>query len=189
MNKGEITKVKIAEAFKALMDIKPFEQITVTEIAENCGLTRLAFYYHFEDKYTLLNWIFYREIIMPFRDGLDYDTWPDKLEQALTLMKKGKGFYRNAFDYDEKDFVTYLSREAAAIISIAIEDMVKENFTIDVKDKTFVSEFFAFGVTGTISSWTKRGMPDKPKDIAKRVKNLVEDSKAIAVARYITSSK
>ncbi|MEG0292419.1 MAG: dihydroxyacetone kinase transcriptional activator DhaS [Anaerovoracaceae bacterium] len=189
MSKGDITKKAISNSFKSLMETKPFEHITVSEIAEGCNLTRLAFYYHFEDKYSLLNWIFYTEIIEPFRDGLHYDTWPAKLEKALTIMKESKKFYRNAFDYDEKEFTRYLSAEAAAIICLAIDDMVKDQFTIDEKDKAFVSEFFAFGVTGTVALWAKRGMPDSPKKIARRVKNLVEDSKVIAISRYLKTFK
>ena len=32
------------------------------DIADGCGLTRQAFYYHFKDKYDLMNWIYYTEI-------------------------------------------------------------------------------------------------------------------------------
>ena len=47
LSKGELTKKEIASAFKKLMETKSFENITVHDITEACGLNRLTFYYHF----------------------------------------------------------------------------------------------------------------------------------------------
>ena len=71
MKKGIKTKKKIAEAFKNLMIEKSFEDIRVQDITDLCNLTRLTFYYHYQDKYDLLNKIFYMEIIEPVRGNID----------------------------------------------------------------------------------------------------------------------
>ena len=42
---------------KELMKRKSLEKITVSDIVQNCGLNRQTFYYHFQDKYDLVNWI------------------------------------------------------------------------------------------------------------------------------------
>jgi len=41
----------------------PFEKINVSLICEGCGMNRKSFYYHFRDKYDLVNWIFDTEFI------------------------------------------------------------------------------------------------------------------------------
>ena len=64
------TKNAIAQGFKELMEKKAFAKITVSDITSKCGLNRQTFYYHFQDKYELLNWIFYNEAIEPFVEGL-----------------------------------------------------------------------------------------------------------------------
>ena len=46
------------EALKGLMAEMPFEKINVSQICERCGMNRKSFYYHFKDKYDLVNWIF-----------------------------------------------------------------------------------------------------------------------------------
>ena len=44
---------------KNLMRGRPFEKISVSDICVECGINRKSFYYHFRDKYDLVNWIFY----------------------------------------------------------------------------------------------------------------------------------
>ena len=81
--KGKMTKIEIAHAFKKLMEVKSFESITVNDITEACDLNRLTFYYHFEDKYALLNWIYYNEIILEFRNSFSEKSWNANLMETL----------------------------------------------------------------------------------------------------------
>ena len=57
-----MTKKLFADALKKLMVTKSFAKIGVGDIAKACGMNRNSFYYHFKDKYELLNWIFFTEI-------------------------------------------------------------------------------------------------------------------------------
>ena len=63
MPDANITKSALARALKRLMAEKDFQKISVTDICEKCGMNRKSFYYHFKDKYDLMNWIFYTEFI------------------------------------------------------------------------------------------------------------------------------
>lgn len=57
------TKKTLAESLKRFMKTKSLSKITVSEIATDCGLNRKTFYYHFENIYSLLKWIFENEAI------------------------------------------------------------------------------------------------------------------------------
>ncbi len=46
-------KKQFAEALRKRLLTTPFDKITVTELAEDCGVNRQTFYYHFEDIYDL----------------------------------------------------------------------------------------------------------------------------------------
>ena len=59
MADSNITKNALASSLKSLMEQKPFQKINVNDICEGCGMNRKSFYYHFKDKYDLVNWIFY----------------------------------------------------------------------------------------------------------------------------------
>ena len=58
-----VTKTVMAEAMKDLMREIPFAKISVGDICARCGMNRKTFYYHFKDKYDLVNWIFQTEFL------------------------------------------------------------------------------------------------------------------------------
>ena len=59
MSDSNFTKNALAQSMKNLMRVRPFEKISVSDICVACGINRKSFYYHFRDKYDLVNCIFY----------------------------------------------------------------------------------------------------------------------------------
>ena len=57
MAEAGVTKKVLAYALKSLMASRPLSKITVGDICEACDMNRKSFYYHFRDKYDLVNWI------------------------------------------------------------------------------------------------------------------------------------
>ena len=60
MTDTRITRNTLANSFKELMKDNDFSKISVADICRNCNINRKSFYYHFYDKYDLVNWIFDR---------------------------------------------------------------------------------------------------------------------------------
>ena len=69
MPDSNITKNALASALKDLMKRKPFSKISVRDICDECGMNRKSFYYHFKDKYDLVNWIFYVDFVSEITVG------------------------------------------------------------------------------------------------------------------------
>jgi len=184
MNKGKKTKQEIADAFKGLMKRKPFESITIAEITEACDLNRLTFYYHFQDKYALLNWIYYNEIIMVFKDNLSFENWTENLEKTLCMLQDNSDYYINALAYNNVELQNYMCEVCQEMLIEMIDDMLANN-DIAEKDKKFISTFFAHGITGMVIDWTHTGMKESPSEVASRVKNIIEDTQQLAVTRYL----
>lgn len=94
-----ITKQALASSLKASMNEMPFEKINVAHICERCGMNRKSFYYHFKDKYDLVNWIFDTEFVtvaIHNDEALSYD---DRKEYMLSICRyfyENRDFYRNA---------------------------------------------------------------------------------------------
>ena len=63
MADSNITKKALAPALKDLMIDLPFDKINVSDICELCDMNRKSFYYHFKDKYDLVNWVFDTEFM------------------------------------------------------------------------------------------------------------------------------
>ena len=52
------TKKNVKESFIRLLTEKPFDDITVTELCEAAGMSRITFYTHYSDKYELTESLF-----------------------------------------------------------------------------------------------------------------------------------
>ena len=90
MADSNITKRALAAALRELMEQMPFDKIQVGQICEICNMNRKSFYYHFKDKYDLINWIFalkiqgqnsfsehFREYIMPLIKSRFFELFGD----------------------------------------------------------------------------------------------------------------
>ena len=187
MTEQNDTKQIIAEGFKKLMSKKPFAKITISDITTESGFNRQTFYYHFHDKYDLLNWIFYNEAITPFVDGLSFDNWSSKLLTMLNTIKDDSRFYQNALQTSYGDeFREYVQSVSSNVFSEIIEDIAGHG-GVSEDDKRFIAEFFSFGIVGTILKWVKTGMRESPQVITAHIENLVNDCKRLAISRYLNS--
>lgn len=69
------TKQNLAISLKKLMTKASLDQITVKDLVAECGVNRQTFYYHFQDIYDLLGWIFKSEALESIKDYKTYCTW------------------------------------------------------------------------------------------------------------------
>ena len=92
MPDANITKKALAASMKKLMEEKPFDKISVIDICEGCGMNRKSFYYHFKDKYDLVNWIFYTDFIVLASSSSYSDGW-DLLQAVVKLFYRDQSFY------------------------------------------------------------------------------------------------
>ena len=53
---SNITKQALEASLKRLLLQKPLTKITIADITEDCGVSRMTFYYHFQDIYDLVEW-------------------------------------------------------------------------------------------------------------------------------------
>ena len=62
------TKEQFRQALAALLDQRPFEQITVKALCDQAGITRITFYAHYADKYELAEDMFQEMITQGTRE-------------------------------------------------------------------------------------------------------------------------
>lgn len=93
MADSAITKKSLANALKKLILESPFKNISISDICGECHMNRKSFYYHFRDKYDLVNWIFdteYSSILSSSEDE-------QEIEELCTYLYVNRDFYRRAF--------------------------------------------------------------------------------------------
>ena len=104
MSDSFITKKAIASALKELCRTKPFEKISIADITSVCHLNRQTFYYHFQDKYELLSWIYYYEEFAGIAEGISFSNWSERIGQLLMTMRQEKSFFMNTIGEREHTF-------------------------------------------------------------------------------------
>ena len=87
MIKKKTVKELLGESLEELLKSKPFEKITVQEIAENCGVGRRTFYNNFTDKHDLATWLYIRQL-NEFVDNRDSAKLEDFIRHSTEVVAK-----------------------------------------------------------------------------------------------------
>ena len=130
------------------MEEMPFSKITIGHICEKCGMNRKSFYYHFKDKYDLVNRIFYTDFIVRSKE-IQYTDGYDFLLDLCTYLRDNKSFYRKVLKYDgQNSFMEYFKDFLTPYIEIYVNQVFKNSESI-----TFYTEFFTDAVTVAVKKW------------------------------------
>ena len=179
------TERNIADALKDLMLSKSFEKISVSDITDCCGIHRQTFYYHFADKYELLDFVVRKELIEPLLMDFTLDNMYDKFTFMFNVMKSDQQFYHSALKINAGELFNFISKLAAERFIDIFAEIEKSN-NIPAKNETdnkILAEFFGFGISGVVLEWAQHGMKDSPEILAERIKNIIADCKRLAIAR------
>lgn len=88
MEKSEQTKHALAAALKEMMAQKSMNRITIHDLTERCGIRRQNFYYHFEDVYDLMRWMFQQEALTLLEGREGTLLWQEGLCSCSGIWKK-----------------------------------------------------------------------------------------------------
>lgn len=158
MADSNVTKSALASAFKDLMKEKTFARISVSDICATCEMNRKSFYYHFKDKYDLVNWIYNNEFIAVVSHK-EYDSEWFLLEELCEYFYENKEFYRKIFQVDgQNSFSDYFRAIVMTILKGALAGVTTEPSKID-----FYVNFYTDAFVCAIKRWLfeKDCMPAK----------------------------
>ena len=176
------TKKKLAAALKELMKNSTFDKITVSDITEKCNVHRQTFYYHFQDRYELLDWIFLKEIIEPFTENISSENIQEKFFNLFETMSTEKKFYQNALKTNSDDLTKYISKVASDQLVDIFRNISKESGLENGEDEddVLMAEFFGYGLCGVVMNWAVRGMKEPPKSMTERLDRLFKNYKNLS---------
>lgn len=89
-------KRMLADTMKEMIAEKNFTSISVKSICESCGINRKSFYYHYRDKFDLVNDIYNMEFLMPAMEKKYVSVW-NFVDDLCIYIDKNRRFYRAAF--------------------------------------------------------------------------------------------
>lgn len=191
MADSNITKRVLALTLKKLMQTESFEKINVREICEACGVSRKTFYYHFQDKYALVEWIFNSEFTAALNQSQADDRWGfittmceyfyrERTFYAKLLEVTGQNSFRQYFQgfmFQAVDpFLLLESTRAITIPGCHGQEME------EIQD--FYAHFISDAVLVSVFRWLTGGAKLPPYQFVSRLKGVADMLVIRAVSQY-----
>lgn len=96
------TKQDLEASLKKVMLQKPLDKITISDITSDCGISRMAFYYHFKDIYDLVEWSCLEDAKRALQGKKTYDLLKAVVEEktaGMQIREEQKELIANFYKY------------------------------------------------------------------------------------------
>ena len=167
-------KQRLADALKAEMSEKPLDKITVRSLTERCGVNRQTFYYHFDDIYDLLKWIYGHEIIALLENVESADTWKESLMLFFNYLDENTQFCRNTLN---SAGYTHLRTLFRGIINEIVKKYIlffTDGVFPDADFMDFLINYYTISIGSVAESYLRGELHQTPSMIVKYLEQIIE---------------
>ena len=169
------TKTIIVQAARELMRQRNLDAITVEMIASACHISRNTFYYHFEDKYHMLRWMFQQEMQPALDAACTQGHWADSIPLLCERMRQDAALYMHLMQTLSPDNLPglLLNYYKQAILHSAKEYFHRRRTNADEAEA--VALYYAYGVVGSLMEWVRHGMRTDSCRIRLTIQEIVQE--------------
>ncbi len=156
-------KLQIAQAGERLLNEKNRKKLTVTDIVEECHITRQTFYYHFKDIPDMIIWNIQRKGNNLSEELANKKSIEEIVEYCLSIIIEHRQYGEKimASNYGEivADLVVSMIREAF------LEAIEKKRLFPDntIAEKKMIVTYYAYALGGVMKDWDMLGIDDVRK--------------------------
>lgn len=173
------TQKALVEALLEIIEVKPFEEISVQSICDLALVRRATFYTHFSDKYELFAFTIryiYKEF--PSYQFLTYPTRTkemyiklieDTLDFCIEKSNLFKSIISSKMTSSMLDIIsTEITRELLPILNVDFKKATQENFSPELAINFFVS-----GIFGAFKWWITENYPISKEEFLNQLRDLL----------------
>ena len=166
---SQVTKRALEQSLKNLLLKKPLTKITVSDIAADCGINRMTFYYHFKDIYDLVEWACLEDATRALDEKKTCDTWQQGLLQIFEAVQQNKPFILNVYRCVSREQIeNYLFSLTYGLIAGVVEEQA-DGMDVPKEEREFIAHFYKYSFVGVMLDWIRRGMKEEPRDVAEKI--------------------
>lgn len=175
MSNNLITKEALANALKDLLKKQPLSKISIKDITSYCNISRNTFYYHFKDKYELINWIFYNDMLQNVNSFDDPLKLTESFVNVCQWLHANRDFYLSCFQYvGQNSLFEYLYDFYYELWKINIDTIYsKYSIKLSEKELNLMAKLKAHAMIGLFSEWINRGMRRNYMDYFEQLHDLL----------------
>ncbi len=181
---SQTTKRALAASLKKLLQERPLDKIAIVDITLDCGVNRQTFYYHFQDIYNLIQWIYTNEAPKAPDGRKTRILWQQGIMEIFEYALENKAFVMNTYYSDGRQYLEeYLYTEVNHLLSEAIE-AAEAGITVAEEDKTFIIRFYKYAFVGLMLEWIDGEMKERPAVIIDRLSILIQGDIVRALEKF-----
>ena len=159
-----------------LAEKKSLKKITVKDIADECGITRSTFYYHFSDIYDVLDGVVQTKID-EFNE--EYNGEMDKvLMRFIEYSIIHRKVWANLFDARGREWLEKYVKTRIHYLALLQIRKMSEGYILSIKDVEIICSFYEEAIFGLLMRWIikeeKTKTVDEIKDTVERIEKLFE---------------
>ena len=155
---ANLMKKEIKTTFLRLLEERPYHQITVKEIVQECGINRNSFYYHYADLPALVEEVIDEEIGRFVREQSSFSSMEESLTEALSFFREHKRAAYHVYNSVNRDiFDRYLMKNCESV-SIGYVNSILANTPLSEDDRQAIIHFNAYVCYGAVTRWLESGM-------------------------------
>lgn len=178
------TKQALEASLKKVMLQKPLDKITISDITSDCGISRMAFYYHFKDIYDLVEWSCIEDAKRALNGKKTKDTWQAGLLDIFAAIYENKPFIMNAYhSINREQLETFLYQRTFELLYDVVESQVKDH-QISKSDQEFIAQFYKYSFVGLVLEWINQGMTADYRPLAEKMITLMEGAIDTAINKF-----
>ena len=181
---SQITKRALEQSLKNLLLKKPLTKITVSDIADDCGINRMTFYYHFKDIYDLVEWSCLEDAKRALDEKKTYETWQQGLLQIFEAVEENRPFILNVYRCVHREQVEKYLQPLVDQLLLGVINEETGNMTIRDEDKQFIAQIYSYIFIGLMLDWIKDDMREDPQPLVDRLARLIKGSMSEALSRF-----
>lgn len=176
MSNNIITKEALASGLKHLLEQQPLSKISVKHITEHCNISRNTFYYHFNDKYALIHWIFYTDMLANVNSFNDSSKLTESYVNVCRCLHTNRKFYLACFQYTgQNSLFTYIYDLYYELWKININMIYcQHGFKMTENEINLTARLKAHSLVGIISDWVSEGMRDNYMTFFEQVRDILD---------------
>jgi len=152
------TKEALGIALKKMLSIKPIDKITIKDIVEECGVNRQTFYYHFDDVYDILEWVFEEDANRVLPSVIHKDEWRENVIMFFTYLHENSSFVLNIYHSQNRSYLMRYFKQKLQVCIRGYTELAAKGKSIEWSDLEFICEFYSHLAVGVISQWLDNNM-------------------------------
>ncbi|WP_125702745.1 TetR/AcrR family transcriptional regulator C-terminal domain-containing protein [Lacticaseibacillus daqingensis] len=160
------TKQLLAHTLREMMTTTALDHITINALTTRAGVTRNTFYYHFEDIYSLLAWVYEQEIVTQMEKYAVIDRWDTAYAMLLDYIDDNRAFCLASFNSVGRDLLERLLATVAEQLVRRV--VVGADPTLPKPLQEDICNFYGLAIVAQIIQWLMRGLVEDKTAMVKR---------------------